>query len=399
LGKRKGDVPGLSMGNVMSNRRFYNPQFDLFLPAIVDLKFRDQKDIMERPFFSLSKSKRMKPIEYRNDNDGIFVTVQPHQDFGMATIWDADILIWAASMISDMKNRKMNDIPRKLTFQPHDVLKAIGRSSGGRDYQQLRDALGRLKSTIITTNIRAPRSKKQSVFSWIDQADDLIDARTKESLGMSVTLSDWFYNGVLEDGGVLAIDPAYFSITGGRERWLYRVARKHAGGNGADGFGIAMRTLFDKSGADGTYRRFKFEMQRIAERDDLPGYLLALSPGSEGEPVMHMVRRDQIPDADREAWRASVAKKSRAMPRQASKPDKAPPQAAMTPSLFSGSRMLSERCRDRIRDNFPGWDVYALKASFDEWIGADPVREPKDYDNAFYGFVKQHHQRNRHQLG
>ena len=63
----------------MTPRRFYNPQLDLFLPNIVDLRFRDQKDTMERPFFSLSKSKRMKPIEYENDNDGIFVTVQPHQ--------------------------------------------------------------------------------------------------------------------------------------------------------------------------------------------------------------------------------------------------------------------------------------------------------------------------------
>ena len=112
----------------MSRGRFYNPQFDLFLPTIVDLKFRDQKDTMERPFFSLSKSKRMKPIEYINENDGIFVTVQPHQDFGMATIWDADILIWAASILCDMKNRGTNDIPRKLTFQPHDLLKAIGRA-------------------------------------------------------------------------------------------------------------------------------------------------------------------------------------------------------------------------------------------------------------------------------
>jgi plasmid replication initiation protein len=69
---------------------------------------------MERPFFSLSKSKRMKPIEYHNDNDGIFVTVQSHQDYGMATIRDADVLIWAASVLSDMKNRDMNDIPREL---------------------------------------------------------------------------------------------------------------------------------------------------------------------------------------------------------------------------------------------------------------------------------------------
>jgi len=70
----------------MSRGRFYNPQFDLFLPTIVDLKFRDQKDTMERPFFSLSKSKRMKPIEYINENDGIFVTVQPHQDCPPASI-------------------------------------------------------------------------------------------------------------------------------------------------------------------------------------------------------------------------------------------------------------------------------------------------------------------------
>jgi plasmid replication initiation protein len=96
----------------MTPRRFYNPQFDLFLPNIVDLKFRDQKDTMERPFFSLSKSKRMKPIEYQNENDGVFVTVQPHQDFGMATIWDADILIWAASVTS------LNDAYRQVQSKP-----------------------------------------------------------------------------------------------------------------------------------------------------------------------------------------------------------------------------------------------------------------------------------------
>ena len=159
----------------MTPRRFYNPQFDLFLPNIVDLRFRDQKDTMERPFFSLSKSKRMKSIEYRNENDGIFVTVQPHQDYGMATIWDADVLIWAASVLSDMKNRRLNEIPRELKFQPHDLLKVIGRATGGKDYLQLRGALDRLKSTIINTNIRAARGTKHITFSWIDQWEDLVD--------------------------------------------------------------------------------------------------------------------------------------------------------------------------------------------------------------------------------
>jgi plasmid replication initiation protein len=282
----------------MTRARFYNPQFDLFLPTIVDLRFRDQKDTMERPFFSLSKNKRMKPIEYVNENDGIFVTVQPHQDFGMATIWDADILIWAASVLCDMKNRGTNDIPRELKFQPHDLLKAIGRSTGGRDYAQLRDSLERLKTTAVTTNIRAKRGQKTTMFSWIDGWEDLVDVQTKESRGLTITVSDWFYRGVTEDGGVLAIDPAYFSITGGRERWLYRVARKHAGGNGENGFGISMPTLFEKSGAEGTYRRFKFEILRIIERNDLPGFSLSVPSLSDGEPLVHMLRREHTGEGE-----------------------------------------------------------------------------------------------------
>ena len=37
-------------------------QFELFLPYIADMPLRDQREMMERPFFSLAKSKRVKPI-------------------------------------------------------------------------------------------------------------------------------------------------------------------------------------------------------------------------------------------------------------------------------------------------------------------------------------------------
>jgi len=378
----------------MTRARFYNPQFDLFLPSIVDLKFRDQKDTMERPFFSLSKSKRMKPIEYVNENDGIFVTVQPHQDYGMATIWDADILIWAASVLCEMKNRGTNDIPRELKFQPHDLLKAIMRSTGGRDYAQLRDSLERLKTTVVTTNMRVKRGQKTTMFSWIDGWEDLIDAQTKESRGITLTVSDWFYRGVTEDGGVLSIDPAYFSITGGRERWLYRVARKHAGGNGADGFAISMPTLFEKSGTEGTYRRFKFETLRIIERNDLPGFSLSVRSETQGEPLVHMVKREYAEEGAHQEWKPA--------PRQAPRPRQASQTEALRthdlPLLTPLIRMLSERTIAQIRREFPGWDVYALQDAFNEWVDADPERTPKNYEAAFYGWVRQHHARNRAQV-
>jgi len=297
-------------------------------------------------------------------------------------------------VLCDLKNRGTNDIPREIKFQPHDVLKAIGRSTGGRDYAQLRDALERLKTTVVTTNIRVKRSQKNTMFSWIDQWDDLIDAQTKESRGLTLTVSDWFHRGVLEDGGLLSIDPAYFSITGGRERWLYRVARKHAGGNGADGFAISMPTLFEKSGTEGTYRRFKFEVLRVVTRNDLPGYSLSVRPGSEGEPLVHMLKREFAGEGGPQNWKPSPKQAPRPRPLPQNDTVRTHPLPLLNPII----RILSERTILQVRQEFPGWDIYALKADFDEWLDADSTREPKNYEAAFYGFVRQHHQRNRAQV-
>src|SRR3546814_8694301 len=60
------------------------------------------------------------------------------------------------------------------------------------------------------------------------------------------------------------------------------------------GFAISMPTLFEKSGAEGAYRRFKFEIARIAERDPLPGYTVELEqPEGKREPSLRMRRRPQ----------------------------------------------------------------------------------------------------------
>ncbi|WP_083301955.1 replication initiator protein A [Kozakia baliensis] len=43
-------------------------------------------------------------------------------------------------------------------------------------------------------------------------------------------------------------------------------------GAGEAGFAISLPTLFEKSGAEGLYRRFKFELIKFTERNDLPSY-------------------------------------------------------------------------------------------------------------------------------
>jgi plasmid replication initiation protein len=372
----------------MTSRRPVDSQFDFFIPAIVDLKWRDQQDTMERPFFSLSKNKRMKPIEYRSVRDGLYVNVIPHQEYGMATIWDADILIWAASVICELQNKKHNEIPRTLQFMPYDLLKAIGRGTGGSHYQRLKEGLYRLRNTSIETNIRVPRGQKKANFSWISEITDLVDADKGESRGMSITLSDWFYEGILREGGVLSIDPLYFQITGGRERWLYRVARKHAGGAGGEGFAIGLPILYEKSGAEGTYRRFKFEIAKIVRENALPGFFLALENERAGEPLLRMTRRAMVtPDDAPPALPPTAAAK-----RTAKKP------AASAPRLPLLQGTLPDTMIASIRRDFPGWDVYALQAEFDAWLRANPARQPDNYPAAFYGFVKRHQAKMGHTL-
>jgi len=276
-------------GYTMSKDSREERQVDLFLPQLTTLPLRDQRETMERPFFSLSKRKRLKPIDYVSPDKKVTVHVSANSEYGLATIYDLDILIYCASVLMEHKRRGANDIPQTLHIVPYDMLRTLKRDVGGRAYELLGNALDRLQSTTVKTNIRSGDAV-DTTFSWLDSHSQIRD-RSGTIRGMRITLAKWFYDGVLMEGGVLAIDPTYFSLTGGRERWLYRVARKHAGGAGSDGFAISMPTLFEKSGAEGDYRRFKFEIGKIAKEDALPGYSLTLEARDGAEPMLRMTRR------------------------------------------------------------------------------------------------------------
>lgn len=77
-------------------------RLDPFVVATGDAPPRDQRDLMERPFFSLAKTPRTKPILYKAADIEVQVFGMP--EHGMATIWDADVLIWAASQIVAAEN-------------------------------------------------------------------------------------------------------------------------------------------------------------------------------------------------------------------------------------------------------------------------------------------------------
>ena len=248
-----------------SERSHLNP----FVVATGDAAPRDQRDLMERPFFSLAKTPRTKPILYKAADVEVQVLAMP--EHGMATIWDADVLIWAASQIVAAENDGLRT-SRFFRFTPYHLLRAIGRPTGNRQYVLLKAALARLQSTVIATTIRNGPHWRRRQFSWINEWEEMT-TRTGRVEGMEFVLPEWFYNSVVDRSLVLTIDPAYFRLTGGIERWLYRVARKHAG-HQPHGWLFEVAHLHQKSGSLARISDFALDLRRIAAKQSLLGYHL-----------------------------------------------------------------------------------------------------------------------------
>lgn len=236
---------------------------------------------MAYPFFSLAKSHRIRPIDFVAGNVSIRVEAVP--DHGMATIWDADILIWAASQIVEAQDAGLRT-SRLMAATPYEILTFTGRGTSQRDYQRLKAALDRLQSTTVATSIRQSANGRRHRFSWINEWRERTDANGRPD-GIEMIVPDWFYSAVLDEALILTIDRAYFDLTGGLDRWLYRLVRKH-GGRQKNGWRFDFRHLHEKSGSLSQFKRFAFELRDIIRRQPLPGYTLFAEVGTGGRMLL-----------------------------------------------------------------------------------------------------------------
>jgi len=259
-------------------------QLELFRALPGDLAPRDAQDLMAYPFFSLAKTHRTTPIDYRMNDIAIRVEAVP--EHGMATIWDADVLIWAASQIVQARDSGLRT-SRLMAATPYEILTFIGRGTSARDYHRLKAAFDRLQSTTVATSLRQVSERRMHRFSWINEWTEHADAHGNAA-GVDLIVPDWFYRAVLDDALVLTIDRAYFALTGGLERWLYRLVRKHAGKQAA-GWRFDFRHLHAKSASLSPFKRFAFELRDIARRQPLPGYRLGVDRASGGRELLAFV--------------------------------------------------------------------------------------------------------------
>jgi plasmid replication initiation protein len=262
-------------------------QLDLFVALVGDIPLRDDREAMSAPMVSLAKRPPDR-MEWSGPSGQKVVITAKH---GIATIYDFDVVIWAISQINAGIERG-REPGQTITYRPYDLLRAIGRGTGGKDYAALKAAIGRLRDTRIETTIRRRHKDRNEDFNLL--ADSVFDEDTHgRPIAAQITLPRWIYNAILTRTEILAISPDYFRLTGGLDRFLYRLARRHAGNgiDNPDGWAFSFRDLHRRTGSPAPYGQFARDLRKAIARDCLPTYTLGEEQGANGPLLRFTVRR------------------------------------------------------------------------------------------------------------
>ena len=193
---------------------------------------------------------------------------------------------------------------------PYELLKGIARGTSGQDYIELLRAIKRLRTTEVETNIRAGK-RRYTAFHYLGdiegEGEGIDDPEQLKSLTLRVP--DWLLDGIMS-GNILTLDREYFLLTGGIERAIYRVARKHAGSQ-AQGWTVKMTTLYDKTGSESPLKKFTFRIREMCRADELPRYAMRETATQDGSPAVHFVDRIYAQEAVKERRGADKAQRGR----------------------------------------------------------------------------------------
>ena len=244
---------------------------------------------MERPFFSLSKKPSSPP-----SSTALAILGRNHANsqLGMATIWDADILIWASTQITEAINQAWPRAGRfnftRTTFctrfadQPAaPITKGFGLLWSDSPIRRCEPIFGPREARRPLHSIGSkagPTSRSEWRTNGHDDYDTRLALRRRRGAG-----------------GVLTIHQDYFLLTGGIERWLYRVVRKHAGKQ-MTGWNFTMEQLHEKSGSTARVSDFAVDVRKVVTANTMPEYDLRILRTDEGEECVYFTHLSTLPD-------------------------------------------------------------------------------------------------------
>jgi plasmid replication initiation protein len=246
-----------------------HPVRDFFIADLLDWALKDDRASMEHPFFSLSKTPDKTTQRY--ERNGVTVIITASAEYGRATIWDKDILIYAVSQLVEAINQG-RPVNRVVHIKAYDLLVATNRHTGGENYKRLVAALNRLAGTRVQTNIITNGKRRREGFGLLDNWRVIEKSQRGDWIAtVELTLNEWLFDAVVAKE-VLTLNRDYFRLDGGLERRLYELARKHCGHQSQ--WKIGMELLHTKSGSTAPLKEFRRKVKGLVDGDDLLDYRL-----------------------------------------------------------------------------------------------------------------------------
>lgn len=242
-------------------------QLEMFSALFTDIASRDAREAMEVPLLSLTKQPRFEPIRFKNGD--VEVVVTGGKPFGIANIWDWDLIIWLMSQVRQALDQGGRP-SRKIRFHRRAFLKDTRRSDGGDQYRRLQESIDRLSNTNVFTTIRPGPGRRTVKFTWIEFADVERDESGRVTYAV-VVIPEWLYEAACDQSRVLTLHRDYFLLKGGLERWLYRLIRK---GAGRTRWSWTLEGLHRRSGSTSKFKYFARAIRRIVDRGSLLDYRL-----------------------------------------------------------------------------------------------------------------------------
>ena len=330
-------------------------QEDFFVCDIFDATPKGDMGSMEHPIFSLSTKPDRHVRRYEhNDN---WVEILPSA-YGLATVYDRDILIYCISQLVAALN-KGKPVSQVMRFKAYDLLTATNRPMGGESYTRLKDALERIVGTRITTNIITSDKEIARGFGLIENYEIVRKTRDGRMQEVQIKLSDWVFNAI-EASEVLTLHRDYFRLRKPIERRIYEIARKHCGSQ--PHWHILLANLQKKCGSTTTPKEFKRLISKVVKDNainhHIPDYRITLD-----HHTVCFTNRNTMPES---------------------------PQM---PQAGEGL-ILSQDIHERAKQLAPSYDTHWLEREWrDFWYdtGKPDIQNP---DAAFLAFCKKRYFRN-----
>lgn len=254
------------------------PNLSLFVADFLTWNPKGDRHSMEHPFFSLSKRRNCQQRVYTSPDGKAKITVSP-TTVGMPTIWDKDLLIYAATLIREQIVRgNMGRENRPIKIDVWNYLESTQKGECSQQYQEVANAVKRLHGCTIETDIETNGVRYEEGFHLLDSYKIATKTKTGKISSLEIKVCDWLYGAIYNaEQEMLSINPDYFKLTGGIERRLYELARKHCGRQPF--WKVGIESLWLKSGSQGELKKFRHSIFKgQVDLGTLPDYRVVLKP-------------------------------------------------------------------------------------------------------------------------